>query len=54
MAIWILVLFTIVGTFCAIYAESWNFKAIDDDFLMIVVPLMVLFALDYLLFTIFT
>jgi hypothetical protein len=54
MAIWILVLFTIAGTFCAIYAESWNLKAIDDDFLMIVVPLMVLFTLDYLLFTIIT
>lgn len=54
MAIWVLVLYTIVGTFCAIYAESWNIKAIDDDFLMIIVPLMVLFALDYLLFTIFT
>lgn len=54
MQIWILVPFTIVGTICAIYAESWNIKAIDDDFLMIVVPLMVLFALDYLLFIIFT
>jgi hypothetical protein len=53
-ALWTLVLFTFVGTLCAIYAESWNIKAIDDDFLMIIVPLIVLFALDYLLFNIFT
>jgi hypothetical protein len=39
---WILVYFTLIGTFFAIYAESWNIKAIDDDFLMIIVPLLAL------------
>jgi hypothetical protein len=43
----ILVLFTVVGTFSAIYAESWNIKAVDDDFLMIIVPLLALSVLNF-------
>jgi hypothetical protein len=50
MALWIIVVFTMVGTFCAIYAESWNIKAIDDDFLMVIVPLLAL-SVMYVLIT---
>jgi hypothetical protein len=49
MALWIIAVFTMVGTFCAIYAESWNIKAIDDDFLMVIVPLLAL-SVMYVLF----
>ncbi len=45
----IVILFTVIGTFFAIFAESWNIKFIDDDFLMLVVPLLVISGLDYLL-----
>jgi hypothetical protein len=48
-ALWIVVLFTVVGTISALYSESWVIKGIDDDFLMIIVPLMVLTVLDLLI-----
>jgi hypothetical protein len=47
--LWIMAIFTIIGTTCAIYAESWNIKAIDDDFLMVIVPLLAL-SVMYVLF----
>ena len=47
MEIWIIVLFTLVGTIVAIYTESWKIKEIDDDFLMIIVPLLALSVLNY-------
>jgi hypothetical protein len=49
MNVWFMILFTSVGTFCAIYAESWKIKAIDDDFLMIIIPLLALTVLDFII-----
>ena len=44
----LLILFTLMATLSAIFAEWWKIKYIDDDFLMIVIPLVVLSALDYI------
>jgi hypothetical protein len=49
MQVWAIALFTTVGTISAICAESWNIKAIDDDFLMIMVPLLSLFVLNFII-----
>lgn len=43
-----LILFTLTATFSAISAEHWDIKYVDDDFLMIVIPLLALSALDVL------
>lgn len=48
MKIGLLILLTFVATFFAIPAERWEIKYIDDDFLMIVIPLIALTALDRL------
>lgn len=48
MSIGPLILLTFVATFFAILAERWNIKYIDDDFLMIIIPLLALTGLDYL------
>lgn len=45
----LLILFALLATISAIFAEWWKIKYIDDDFLMIVIPLVVLSALDYFL-----
>ncbi|UCG70102.1 MAG: hypothetical protein JSV09_03555 [Thermoplasmata archaeon] len=47
VAIILLILFTFLATISAIFAEWWKVKYIDDDFLMLVIPLVVLSALDY-------
>lgn len=44
----LLILFTFTATFFALLAERWDIKYIDDDFLMIVIPLLALTALDHL------
>jgi hypothetical protein len=44
----LLSIFTVLATISAIFAEKWNIKYIDDDFLMIIIPLVVLNALDYI------
>lgn len=49
MPSWALTLFTATGTITAIYAESWNIKAVDDDFLMIIAPLLALFVLNFII-----
>ncbi|UCE37827.1 MAG: hypothetical protein JSW00_00860 [Thermoplasmata archaeon] len=51
--IW-LILFSILGTISAITAERWDLKHIDDDFLMIVIPLLVLSMFHYLIFNVLT
>ncbi len=43
------ILFTVVATISAISAEHYKSKYIDDDFLMIVIPLFALTCFDYLL-----
>jgi hypothetical protein len=45
---WALAPLTAVGTSSAIYAESWNLRAIDDDFLMIIAPLLTLSLLNFI------
>jgi hypothetical protein len=47
--IWLL-LFTVIGTVSAISAEQWDIKYVDDDFLMLVIPLITLAMFDYLIF----
>jgi hypothetical protein len=47
--IWLL-LFTVIGTVSAISAEQWDIKYVDDDFLMLVIPLITLTMFDYLIF----
>ncbi len=47
--IWLL-FFTIIGTVSAISAEQWDLKYVDDDFLMLVIPLITLSMFDYLIF----
>lgn len=47
----LILLFTVIGTIFAIFAENWDIKFIDDDFLMLILPLLALSALDYLLST---
>lgn len=42
-------LLTAVATASAMFAEWWGNKAIDDNFLMILLPLSLLVALDFLL-----
>lgn len=49
MAILPLLLLTAVATASAMFSEWWGNKAIDDNFLMILLPLSLLTALDYLL-----
>lgn len=44
----LLILLTFVAAFFAILAEHWDIKYIDDDFLMIIIPLLALTGLDYL------
>jgi hypothetical protein len=51
--IWLL-LFTIIGTVSAISAEQWDIKYIDDDFLMVVIPLITMTMFDYLIFVIYS
>jgi hypothetical protein len=46
---WALAPLTVVGTSVAIYAESWNIKEVDDDFLMVMVPLLAISVLNFLL-----
>ena len=46
---WGLAPITVVGTSVAIYAESWNIKEVDDDFLMILVPLLAISVLNFLI-----
>lgn len=48
MGIVILMLFMLIATFSAILAECWDIKFMDDNFLMIVVPLLSLSVLDYI------
>lgn len=43
-----LMIFSVIATFLAILAEWWDAKYIDDDFLMITIPLLGLCILDYL------
>lgn len=43
------ILFTVVATVSAISAEHYKLKYVDDDFLMIVIPLLALTGLDHLL-----
>jgi dolichol kinase len=43
----IIALLSSAGTFTAIYAESWDIKYVDDDFLMLIVPLLLLTCLNY-------
>jgi len=47
----LILLFTIIGTIFAIFAENWDIKFIDDDFLMLIIPILALSTLDYLLST---
>lgn len=47
--IW-LFLFTLIGTISAVSAEQWDSEYIDDDFLMLVIPLITLTMFDYLIF----
>ncbi len=49
MSIIFLVLFSFIATFFAIFAEWWDIKYIDDDFLMAIIPLLALSGLDNLL-----
>ncbi|MFQ6120846.1 MAG: hypothetical protein ACE5KE_13315 [Methanosarcinales archaeon] len=44
-----ILLFTVVGTIVAIASEYPKYKYIDDDFLMLMAPLVVLTFLDFLL-----
>jgi hypothetical protein len=50
MSITWLLLFSVIGTLTAISAEQWDIPYVDDDFLMVVIPLIVLSMLDYLIF----
>jgi len=45
----LLIAFTGIGTVSAIFAEWWNTKLIDDDFLMIMIPLSALTGLEFLI-----
>ncbi len=43
----LIIIFTMVGTLTAIASESLDIRGIDDDFLMIILPLLVMTALYY-------
>jgi hypothetical protein len=45
-----LLFFTVIGTVSAISAEQWDIDYVDDDFLMLVIPLITLAMFDYLIF----
>jgi hypothetical protein len=45
-----LLLFTVIGTVSAIAAEQWDLEYVDDDFLMLIIPLITLTMFDYLIF----
>lgn len=48
-SVMVLLGFTIVGTLSAIFSECWNTRIIDDDFLLVMVPLSAMTAFDYIL-----
>ncbi len=47
--VYLKILFTAVATISAISAEHYKLKYVDDDFLMIVIPLIALTIIDFLI-----